>query len=388
MQVTSGSRLQELEALRGYAAFTVALHHCLLAFAPRFHGLVDPSPASLFGTPLFALVNGSLSVVIFFVLSGFVLSIRPLQQKSYREVLYMALRRWPRLALPVLTVNLFAAALFVSGCFDNQQAAVITGSTWLSSFYNPTGAHPNFGSAALEGVYGTFLLGNAFYNPSLWTMYFEFVGSMMVFGISLILINTTDGRGWFVLIVLWTLATWFNPYFGCFVVGVGLANFSRSITSGKISKAVAAGTIVGAVFLAGFHEPLNATSNYGWYNFLRPLASFDPVLVRVLLHTIVAAVAIAMALRVSRSSVLHSRAAGYLGRTSFALYLVHIPVISSLGCFAYLRSAELGLAPAAGVAVSISIIAAFALATPLSVLDERWRRYLNARVRLGYLNQR
>src|SRR3954454_20974042 len=97
-------RLIELEAVRGIASFVVLAHHCFLGFAPSLlHGLVTPpGPGSLFGTPLFAFMNGGAAVVVFFVLSGFVLTYRAIERDDPKPLLAGALKRWPRLALPVV----------------------------------------------------------------------------------------------------------------------------------------------------------------------------------------------------------------------------------------------------------------------------------------------
>src|SRR3954453_4043897 len=108
-------RLIELEAVRGIASVLVLVHHSLLGFAPSLHGLVaPPGPWSLFGTPFFAFIDGSAAVVVFFVLSGFVLTYRAIGHDDPKPLLTGALKRWPRLALPVListTIGGLLAAL-------------------------------------------------------------------------------------------------------------------------------------------------------------------------------------------------------------------------------------------------------------------------------------
>src|SRR5882757_8576491 len=91
-------KLIELEALRGVAAFVVLLHHFLLIIAPHLHGRKFPDdPIALVQTPLYALVNGTAAVAIFFVLSGFVLTFRAMQTRDWSQIVVGAVRRWPRL---------------------------------------------------------------------------------------------------------------------------------------------------------------------------------------------------------------------------------------------------------------------------------------------------
>jgi peptidoglycan/LPS O-acetylase OafA/YrhL len=62
-----------------------------------------------------------------------------------------------------------------------------------------------------------------------------------------------------------------------------------------------------------------------------------------------------------------------LGRLSFPIYLVHLPVIFSLGCWCYLRLvAALPLMPAIAATVLISLSGIVAVAVPLGGFDRRW----------------
>src|SRR5215210_4811056 len=105
-------KLVELEAARGVAAVVVLVHHVLIAFFPRFHGLRFPDETvSMYGTPLFALINGSAAVVVFFVLSGFVLTKEIFEKRSTTKLLISAVKRWPRLVPSVFVVNVGAGVL-------------------------------------------------------------------------------------------------------------------------------------------------------------------------------------------------------------------------------------------------------------------------------------
>src|SRR5688572_6272685 len=108
------NKLMELEALRGIAAAVVLLHHFLIFVAPRLHGRNFPDdPIALVRTPLYALVNGSAAVTVFFVLSGFVLTIRAMEQRDWKQILVGVVKRWPRLVPLVVVVNILSAIFFV-----------------------------------------------------------------------------------------------------------------------------------------------------------------------------------------------------------------------------------------------------------------------------------
>jgi hypothetical protein len=88
-------KLLHLEAVRGLAACAVVLNHLLLAFWPVFAEDRSISPL------LKVTYKGSFAVAVFFVLSGFVLSLSFFRTRDVRVVTSAAVRRYPRLALPV-----------------------------------------------------------------------------------------------------------------------------------------------------------------------------------------------------------------------------------------------------------------------------------------------
>src|ERR1700676_158467 len=114
----NSKKIVELEALRGLAAIVVLVHHFMLGFTPRLHGLLYPNePLSIFGTPAFAFVNGSAAVVIFF--SGLVLTVGSFQAPNLLRSVVAALKRWPRLAATVIICNVLAGAFGALNLFDN-----------------------------------------------------------------------------------------------------------------------------------------------------------------------------------------------------------------------------------------------------------------------------
>src|ERR1700722_1765234 len=129
--VTPGKFLQ-LEGLRGLAAAMVVAWHFVWAFAPSQLGSVAGSPEQgLVGSPIAASIDGPAAVVLFFVLSGFVIPLRFFRSGQARTVVQAAAKRWPRLAgLSVLAV-LFSYVLFRLGLFHYREAAIVTGSDWL-----------------------------------------------------------------------------------------------------------------------------------------------------------------------------------------------------------------------------------------------------------------
>ena len=300
MAAERSERLIELEAVRGVAACVVLIHHCLLAFAPTLSGLLGPTiPSSLFGTPLFALVNGSAAVVVFFVLSGFVLTHRAIEAKEPTLLGVGAAKRWPRLAAPILAVSVMSALLAMSHLYWNIPAGGATGSTWLVGQMSSIPQDSTLWSAVYEGSIGTFLFGEAYFNPSLWTMFYEFFGSMFVFGIAYSFLRTRLAHSVLIAAVLTAASIYFSPFYLCFAVGVGLAILRSKLPKGAgqyWKNSTLTCWMILAFLLFGYHEHMGGDAPLRFYEPLSPIASINPIGFRVVLHTIGATIVICTAL--------------------------------------------------------------------------------------------
>jgi peptidoglycan/LPS O-acetylase OafA/YrhL len=107
-------RLHTLDSLRGLAALAVVFGHCLRVF-PEFGTRPYPGPVSWAGfvlkrTPLAVLVDGHVAVLIFFVLSGLVLSL-PFQQGRMPSYGVFIGKRVARLYPPYLAAVVLGAVL-------------------------------------------------------------------------------------------------------------------------------------------------------------------------------------------------------------------------------------------------------------------------------------
>ena len=99
----AGHHYKELDSLRGLAAITVLNGHYLNLFKVKqgpFVGLGEKVELA-HKTPLFALMAGHESVMLFFVLSGFVLSLPFLNGRTVNYGSY-AIRRTFRIYVPYL----------------------------------------------------------------------------------------------------------------------------------------------------------------------------------------------------------------------------------------------------------------------------------------------
>lgn len=173
-----------LDGLRGVAALIVFFHHSsqiwLLGIRPGWGS--SPEAYRIVQLPVLrTFYSGSAMVSIFFVISGYVLSTKPLrlaQQGRYEDLLAnlasSTFRRGPRLYLPCIVSTLVTAILVMAGAFveegvERQYPHAGTVAEQFRAWFRMT-----------LWFLSPFSLGT-FFEPNLWTIPNEFIGSLMIF---------------------------------------------------------------------------------------------------------------------------------------------------------------------------------------------------------------
>ncbi len=172
-------KIKSLDGLSGIAELIVVLYNMGAFFGTLF------SPNGLYtqvrlGWQIYRReLNGSFSVAVFFVLSGYLLSIK--YSKSLREHDLRAgtIKRYFRLTPIIIASTLLAVSLQSIIGFHNIAAArIIGGHQWLASQYPVHLTGLGTLKSRLIGVYQ----GNVQYNGPLWTILLELFGSFFLIG--------------------------------------------------------------------------------------------------------------------------------------------------------------------------------------------------------------
>ena len=368
-------RIASLEALRGIAALVVVVWHTMLAFAPQTSGIFVQFPAqdAYTGSFLFVLMNGNGAVNVFFVLSGFVLSRRFFLDYDRSFIVKNALRRYPRLALPVLVSVIVSYLLFHFGSYHFFEAAKISGSPWLAKFgyaYD-TPFQPSFWEALKQGAFLTFFRGDASYNSSLWTMKFELFGSFLIFGSCLLLAEVRALKRTMLIYLFVTIAlmAWYaSPWYIAFIAGLFIA---ATMPQGGWhivdSLPVYAKGLLAllSLYLLGFSQ---AHGIYGVFG------KANVIVINVIGSTILVTLLANVHMRGKFLSL-----AQFLGALSFPLYLIHIPILFSLVCWVYLKSVSIGIFALVWM-IPFALIVSTIAALPLILINQHWLRFLNAKL--------
>jgi peptidoglycan/LPS O-acetylase OafA/YrhL len=371
-------KFAELDGLRGIAALIVVLWHFAIAFLPGRIGIVPPfNPADgIIGSPAFALIDGPGAVILFFVLSGYVLPLGYFHSGRLEVVLRAIAKRWFRLAGLTVTAAIGSYLLFRFNLYHYREAASLTRSDWLGSFGGgDVGGQlkPSLRAAILEGAVFAFLRDANVYDPVLWTMRDELFGSLMTFGLGALLWRCRLWVGMAMLVLVAAITQIVDPRLIAFIAGLALswANARGRLPVHRWAAPVCLilGTILfGYLEPRGLYAPLGVLSETsGW--------RYD----RIWLHTIGAVLLILGLLNSHRAGRLLASTGGrLLGRLSFPIYLFHFPLLCSLSCWLFL-AVRPSLPHEASLAVAAlgTVPALFAVGYAFARLDEMWLAQIN-----------
>jgi peptidoglycan/LPS O-acetylase OafA/YrhL len=172
--VAPQGRYVALDGLRGAAALVVAIHHTLLTVPSLSVAYLNVSPdteplvAAAAGTPLALLWDGRTAVFVFFVLSGFVLTVQSPAPASGVWRRWYA-RRLLRLYLPVWASVALAVGLILLVPRTFHEGA----SWWVNAHAAPDGAAVLQALAALPGT-------TLWINSPLWSLGWEVLFSLLL----------------------------------------------------------------------------------------------------------------------------------------------------------------------------------------------------------------
>jgi peptidoglycan/LPS O-acetylase OafA/YrhL len=325
-------RLRELDAVRGLAALAVVFGHLALIFpavanASRSNGLTVLD--AVLYSPIDGILDGGSAVIVFFVLSGYVLS---LSYRGGRQTYPGFLsRRVARLWLPYIAA--VALAMVLATLLGDE--IIHAASSWFNARW--------YGSVGISSVLEHLLLIGHFhdesqYIPVIWTLVIE----MRISLIFPILLAALAVFGWRLTVLPAALLTFVAvelaahssgdfmtlSYIVCFIAGAALADHHE-----KISALMSRTTSSHRVLLLGLALLLFTYDAWMPPHLLPgPLGAVARLEgTRILLETASALIFIALARHPGRArAFLRSAIPQYLGRVSYSLYLLHTIVLLAI----------------------------------------------------------
>jgi peptidoglycan/LPS O-acetylase OafA/YrhL len=336
------SRDRALDGLRGVAALVVLTSHIFVASVPAFaDAAVRPGSEHasalewvLTYTPLHVVWGGNQAVTVFFVLSGYVLSLPVARGGSFRPGSYYPSRAL-RLYVPVWGALCLAAVAHMLLGSSNSH-----GTWWLAAHTMGLTSHDAWQSGLLLGGAGTFAL-----LAVLWSLHWEVIFSLLLplflllgrvaqrfsvaaAAVAFAVLFLSNGHGWALYMPYFALGTIMAFQYDR-IIALRTTR-ARTFELGLVGASVL-GLTAPWWLLIGHHDP-------------RIASRLGPMLVAVGACGMVTLALIGPRTR----RVLTTRPLAWSGSRSFSLYLVHEPIVV-LSAFA------LGAAPQLPLLIIVAI---------------------------------
>lgn len=350
--------LTSLSGLRGLLALHVIVIHFLMAFLPNtltvFDAVLYPPGGeahwmvTVVETPVVSLlVAGPFSLMILFALSGYVLTMPFFDGR--RERLGVSLwGRYLRLTIPIAGAILLSLLLSKLGLYVNQDVAAITNSGALAQLMPEVFLTPL--NALRDIAYNGLLSGLSFFNVVLWSIKYEFIGSIVL--LAMFLVMPDRGR-WIVIGATCFLMTFYLAQGAIFVVtivGGALLGFF------PVAKRWRIPALVLGLYLGGY---IPGRFDYAWLPVL--FETPGEQLFNVFFYNGFGAVLVVGAVVAGLGDrVLNTRIPQKLGDYSYSMYLLHLPIVCSLSCQLFLWLPRNDLSLLVNLVVYVTVVVTLA----------------------------
>ncbi len=357
-----GRRITYLDGLRGLAALLVVFFHTSSAFVPAIiYGTAHGGIAHVFySAPILNIwMQGNFMVCVFYALSGFALAYATLSRGGVGSAISGLVRRYPRLAIPTMCATVIAFVMLRLKLFPVQRAAAISHSSWLAGLWQFT---PSLKGAVREGAIGVFGSHGSAYDAPLWTMHNELRGSLIVFAVLIL----APRRGLRMIAYAALAILTFHSYLLGFVAGMAICELT--LTYGQRGESLARKHLwwiapIGIFGLVLGSYPTPSSTMPSFYDHLLPHIFGSGAFAQQIGTNVVGAILVLVAVVALRpvQRALETAPMQFLGRISFALYLLHFLVMGSLG-------AETVIFLHGPLPYAIAAIAAFVVVVGVSML--------------------
>jgi peptidoglycan/LPS O-acetylase OafA/YrhL len=306
MDTTIRQRNYEIDGIRGWAAVSVVFYHFFWESFGVQYAFIRT------GTFSFVL-DGTLAVYIFFILSGDALSNSFFVNKSTFPTVRLVVARYFRLTFMVAVSCLVAYFLMkLHLTFSQQMGVIVKREDWFGIFID---FPPDLYQCLRYSLYDVFFRHDVHtsYNPFLWTMSIELLGSMLVF-INVFVLNHIKKPLPFLLVQFFIFG-YMESWLGLFILGMVLGYLRAEGTldkfiSWKYSWWLSMAAIVAVIVFDMVRNPAVQKSFNEFF---------------IMASCLVAAIYCNSTLR----ALFRSKLSRFWGEISFPLYAIHFSVLVS-----------------------------------------------------------
>lgn len=331
------NRVKYYDGIRGVASLWIASIHFFAAFYwPKINFDIEEGVGFL----KTILLDGDLCVFIFWLLSGIVINygfVGP-QDDFQRRITGFPIKRYFRLVLPVF----FSCAIcyffleFDLFYFKEVKANLMFSGNmnWLDKFYN---FKPNLISFLKITFFDVFLIGNSNYNGPLWTIGPELFGPLLCV-LMLVLYRNNSNRFflysiWFLFFFIGGLSNIHFYYYIFFIIGLIIYEVeNNSIRVQSISLVSFFRFIFNSKMIAYFLLVFSLVISFIYENKPPPLLFF--------FFTPLRALAVILIIKNTKyfQRILSFKLFQFFGKISFAVYLIHLPLLFSFISYIYIKN--------------------------------------------------
>ncbi len=335
-------RITWIDGLRGLACLFIFFHHFIMGFYPaafqqegnlcHFQGNVE---AAFSQSPLSYFVIGDLWVSVFCLVSGFVIAWQVFHMSEEKQFSVAVLKRYPRLMLPLFALSAIVFVMLQLQLFYNGPASVLTGSSWFASFYQ---SKTSLSDLFFASVVDTWIVGlTNTYSNAFWMLSDLFAGSFMAYILAAMGRKMNRGMLFVYLgVAIVYLST--NSRLTNFAIGVLLA-YTAIQYGEKIREKKKLCTVLGILFLAvsvllgGYPTSVTPTNFYRY--FAKIIGRINPIQFYHMLSAACLLTGIYLLKPLGR--FLSLKPFLWLGKISYSVFLVHIPILFSVGAWVMVR---------------------------------------------------
>lgn len=330
-------RIQCLDGLRGIACLMIFVHHFLLTFYPATfygdsaisHGFMKWD-AYISQSPMGAIFNGNFWVCEFLLISGFVISgkIYRCEESDYAEIM---IKRYLKLAFPIFVVSILVYFLLKNNFLYHSEINEITGSDWTATHYNNV-ENVSVKDIFLTSFYKVEFIGDNTFSTAFWMLSYLFFG----YYVAILLAIMSKGKDNRIIMVFGILGVIFwhqCSYLVMSIIGAGIAYFYEYYKRLFIERRISCVFIVLALFFAGYPTgvvPDNIYANIDMDYLSMHIVAATLLFIGIMKSTIF-------------RKILEGRICLFLGNISFAVYLVHIPILFSVTHYIFMRLFSRGI---------------------------------------------
>jgi peptidoglycan/LPS O-acetylase OafA/YrhL len=328
-----------ITGVKGCCCISVVLLHLLACLFPAAqNGAVKYLPITgmynyIQLTPLNIFFNGSFAVYIFWTLSAFLITRSYYNHPNAKMLARKNVSKFFRISSSVIIVSCIAFLLLKCGLYFHLQAGgLIENSFWINE--------RDYSNFEINGLISELIwkdwIGSSKMIPPLWTLRFEFAGSILV----TTLLATGQGKNKKLLLFLSVLLLGggsLSAYI-CFVSGMILADIYEKENEkhwGIVFFGI--GIIMGAYPPTGI--PVDGMYHYIYKYIISNYNTLTNSESGPIVWYVISSFLVLFGIMKSKQLIkmVSNRLFHFLGSISFYIYICHIPVIWTIGAFSYYK---------------------------------------------------